>query len=219
VARVMTESLTALFADMADCAADIVACDPVAVNWAKDSALAGYTVGGLCGHLARAVFTVEQYLHQEPPQGDTTVVDAAQYFAAVLGHDDPEDSALHAGIRERAQETAQVGPQALAVAIRTTATHLRNALEVTGVARLVTVRDELAMTVEEYLRTRLVELVVHLDDVVVSVEGLESPLVSDLAYVEVAGVLGRLAALRVDGLATVRSLARRERHPDAVRAL
>lgn len=84
-------------------------------------------------------------------------------------------------------------------------------------ARQVQVLQGLEMTVAGYLETRLVELVIHLDDLSVSV-GDEMPTVPSEALVCVVGVLGRTAALRAGGWRTIRSLSRAERHPDAVRA-
>lgn len=73
-------------------------------------------------------------------------------------------------------------------------------------------------TVAEYLTTRLVELVVHADDLAVSV-GVDDPAPSEDACRAVAGVLAQTAALRDGGLDAVRALAPRERHPQPLRAL
>ncbi|MDP8961902.1 MAG: hypothetical protein M3N32_09840, partial [Actinomycetota bacterium] len=83
--------------------------------------------------------------------------------------------------------------------------------------RIVVLRD-LTLTLDEYLRTRVVELLIHLDDLAASV-GQRCPDVPDHAFRVVAGLLGELAAVRAGGLETVRSLARAERHPQPVRAL
>lgn len=87
--------------------------DAVATRWDELSALAGYTVAGLAGHLARAVLTVEPYLDAPAPaaeSGDTDDTDAAGYFATVLGTDDPIDSERHQRIRQRGIDTAADGP-------------------------------------------------------------------------------------------------------------
>jgi hypothetical protein len=74
------------------------------------------------------------------------------------------------------------------------------------------------MSLEEYLRTRLVELAVHADDLAVSAGRAVADL-PEQAWVVAAEVLGGVAALRSGGVLTVRALARAERQPDAVRAL
>lgn len=212
-------SVRALFFVCAGHAADLITDGAVAAKWDEPSALAGYTVGGLCGHLSRAVFTVSDYIDRTPPDGVTSPSDAARYFAVVLGRDDPGDSELHASIRQRAKRAASVGPRALATSMRATLGQLRVDLDDAALARVVEARDGITLTVEDFLRTRLVELVIHVDDLAVSIGKVGPPALPDAGYIEVAGVLGRLAAQRMGGQAVVRSLARRERHEEAVRAL
>lgn len=212
-------SVRELFFACAESTVELISTSAVATRWNEPSALAGYTVGGLCGHLSRAVSTVGGYLDRTPATGGTPL-DAAEYFAAVLGRADPVDSDLHASIRRRGQEAAADGPATMAATLRSALATLRARLDDGTLTQRIEVRDGITMTVEEYLRTRLVELVVHLDDLAASIDADDAPAPPpNEAYVEVAGVLGRLAALRVGGPATVRSLARRERHPSAVRAM
>jgi hypothetical protein len=72
------------------------------------------------------------------------------------------------------------------------------------------------MTLDEYLRTRVVELVVHADDLAASV-GVE-PVPPQPATTAVAiDVLVGVARIRHGDMAVLRALARRER--DTVRAL
>jgi uncharacterized protein (TIGR03083 family) len=205
-----------LFLTCADVAADAIGSDAVAGAWHEPSALEGYTVAGLAGHLARAVLTVDTYLSRPPvpPEGLT---DASGYLATVLGDHDPIDSDLHRAVRERGREAAGADPAALAETVRRTAARLAGELDRETLDRAVEVLDGVVLTVADYLRTRLVELVVHLDDLAVSV-GLAVPIPDDAARV-VAGVLAETAARRDGALATVRGLSRRERHPDAVRAM
>ncbi|MBW3578721.1 MAG: maleylpyruvate isomerase N-terminal domain-containing protein [Actinobacteria bacterium] len=205
-----------LFERCAEVAAALVASEAVAAAWAAPSSLPGYTVAGLAGHLARAVFTVEDYLEVPAPPPDRELTDAAGYFVVVLGSHDPRDSELHRTIRGRA-DTGAVGPDALAHAIRDATRRLRERRSTINRQAPVGVLDGVALPLVEYLKTRLVELVVHIDDLAVSVDQL--PALPADAYRLVACVLSQVAALREGGLDVVRSLARRERHPDAVRAL
>jgi hypothetical protein len=147
------------------------------------------------------------------------LTDASGYLAAVLGEEDPVSSDLHRGVRLRGAETAADGPSALAAAVRDTVARLGGRLDEATLGRPLRVLDGVTLTVADYLRTRLVELVVHLDDLAVSVERSFADTLPDEAFAEVANVLARVAVHRHGGLATVRSLARRERHPEAVRAL
>jgi hypothetical protein len=211
-----------LFLTCAGRAADAIASPEVAAAWDAGSALEGYAVAGLAGHLARAVLTVETYLDRAPDgvEDDAgALTDASGYLVAVLGEEDPVSSDLHRGVRLRGAETAADGPSALAAAVRDTVARLGGRLDEATLGRPLRVLDGVTLTVADYLRTRLVELVVHLDDLAVSVERSFADTLPDEAFAEVADVLARVAVRRHGGLATVRSLARRERHPEAVRAL
>jgi hypothetical protein len=210
-----------IFLTCADRAAEAIASPAVAAAWDRDSALEGYTVAGLAGHLARAVVTVETYLAREDGGRlpDERLTDASGYLVAVLGEHDPVTSDLHRAVRVRGLEAAAEGPSTLAGAVRDATARLGRALDDGALRRPVRVRDGLALPLGEYLRTRVVELVVHLDDLAVSVDEPLADALPDEAYRVAAAVLAATAARRGGGLAVVRSLARRERHPAAVRAL
>lgn len=208
-----------LFHRLAEATADRIGSETVARRWRDDSALEGYTVEGLAGHLARGVLTVEAYLDQPSLGSDAELTDAAGYLTTVLASHDPVDSELHRAVRERGTAAAVDGPEALAEEVRAAGRRLRERLDDAALQRPVLVLDDVALTLEEYLKTRLVELVVHLDDLAVSIGETGDDETPQDAYRVVAGVLGQVAASRAGGLATVRSLARRERHPDPVRAL
>lgn len=208
---------TAVFLATGVVAEVLISSDAVADHWMHDSALDGYTVAGLAGHLARAVLTVDQYLNGSDPAGEPTT--PAGYFTAALASHDPTASAFHTSVRERGEQEGSVGQAALVAQLRTSRLALSDRLAGLDASHRITVFDGVAMTVPDYLNTRLVELVVHLDDLAVSV-GLDGPDdVPPEAYEIVASVLAQVAVHRAGPLATIRSLARRERHPDAVRAL
>ena len=226
-----------LFLRVAEHVEDVLAGAEVARRWNEPSALRGYSVGGLAGHLARAVLTVERYLDAPPPEDgiartrtagaqagddrppDDRVTDAPGYLVAVLAGHDPVDSAFHQSVRNRGDEEASGGPAALVERLRAARSGLAERLAAVDPRQRIAVLGETVMSVEDYLDTRLVELVVHLDDLVVSVGGDTAPQLAPEAYERVACVLASVAARRVSGLALVRSLSRAERHPEAVRAL
>lgn len=207
---------TDTFLVTAQVAEDLVASGTVADRWQNPSALSSYTVGGLAAHLARAVLTVSRYLDRPEATGEP--VDAARYFLQALGTHDPHASAFHEQVRARAAAEAAEGPAALARRLREARLGLVDRLVTIEPEFRIGVLDDVVLTVEDYLDTRLVELVVHLDDLAVSV-GQEVPDgVPSEAYATVAAILARIAVERAGAVATIRSLARRERHPDAVRA-
>ena len=220
------------FLVMADIAIDLTDTHEVAAQWSEASALRGYDVGSLAAHLARAVLTTDRYLadadittrpaHAQDVDTAPTVGPAV-YFLEALGEHDPVDSDVHRAIRARSQTSAADGQQAVIAELRAAKGRLVEALEPGRVdplrlRRKVHVLGGTAMELGDYLITRLVELVLHADDLAVSI-GVPTPLMPASAVDTVAQTLASLAVLRAGGLETVRSLARRERHPDAVRAL
>ena len=218
----MTDASTrvlGIFLEMAERVEGILGSEAVAKHWQDPSALEGYSVAGLAGHLARGVLTVEKYLEAPAPFEDAGVTDADGYMVAVLGTHEPVDSDFHRAVRARSLDTAAGGAAALVREVREARQQLSRRLNDAVMGQRIEVLQGVVVTVEEYLRTRLVELVVHLDDLAVSVgeeAGQDLPLE---AYEEVAAVLVQLAVRRNGGLAVVRGLARRERHPAAIRAL
>lgn len=204
---------------MAERADAFLASEAVAKHWQDPSALEGYTVAGLAGHLARGVLTVEKYLKAPAPPEHSDATDAAGYMVAVLGNHEPVDSDFHRAVRARSVDTAADGAASLAHKVAEARQRLAGRLNRATMDQRIEVLQGVVVTVEEYLRTRLVELVVHLDDLAVSVGAEVGQDLPQEAYEEAAAVLVQVAVRRQGGLEVVRGLARRERHPDAVRAL
>lgn len=143
---------------------------------------------------------------------------AAGYVVAVLGDADPIDSDLHRGVRERARTEAEAGHADLCARLARARSELAETLPVRDLTQPITVLDGIVLPLEEYLRSRIVEMVIHLDDLCISV-GAEPPDDLDAAFDIAAAVLVHVAVRRTGPWATLRSLARRERHPAAIRAL
>jgi hypothetical protein len=90
----------------------LLADERVAARWTAPSALDLLTVGGLAGHLARALDTIETYLGEpEPP--DDGVVSAGEYFRTALSMAGDLTGPMHTGVRERGEAAGAVGPAAL----------------------------------------------------------------------------------------------------------
>jgi hypothetical protein len=75
-----------------------------------------------------------------------------------------------------------------------------------------------ALSLADFLITRMTELAVHLDDLAVSV-GLAAPELPDAAFDPVLVLLARLAARRHGQAALLQALARVERAPTAINAI
>ncbi len=179
--------------------------EAVAPAWDRPSALSGWTVGGLAGHFARGVGTVAGYVAAPPPSGGLAV-DAPGYFR----HFDTEDEALADGVLRRGIAAGETGAEAVTARVRADLAVVTDAIGGSAPDRQVAVFGGLVMGLDEYLRTRLVELVVHLDDLEASV-GHALPAMPAEAVEEALGVLVAMAERRHGARLLIRALARSER--------
>jgi uncharacterized protein (TIGR03083 family) len=134
-----------------------------AARWHEPSALSGLSVGGLAGHLVRAGQSVLGYLEDDPPEA--APIDAPDYYASVLA---AMDAAAHDAVIERGEAAARAGPIRLLETYDETLARLRRALGREPPDRLVKVFGGLVMRLDDYLATRMVEALVHADDLAVS---------------------------------------------------
>lgn len=183
--------------------------------WDAPSALAEMTIGDLAGHAARAAFTVERYL-TVPAPAEAAALDAPGYFLALpeLGSD--IDSDFHAAIRDRAASEAADGPGAVLARFDAAVERLTEALPAEPANRTIEVLEGLAVRLDDYLVTRLVEIVVHGDDLAASLDLPEPPFAPEATRAVIDCLV--VVAVRTHGdMAVVRALSRRER--DVVAAL
>jgi uncharacterized protein (TIGR03083 family) len=206
------------FLDAATVASALVAAHEVAARWEEPSALAEFTVRGLAGHLVRATTSVEAYLDRPEPGGEP--ITPAEYYAAAVGEGPPDlGSPLHRAIRDRGEEAAAQGHAALVASFEAAIDRLHLRLVDERPDRRVQVFGDMVLTLDDYLVTRLIELVVHTDDLAVSV-GVPTPEPAPGSAVPAIDTLVAVARLRHGDLAVLRALTRRERDPlDALHVL
>jgi uncharacterized protein (TIGR03083 family) len=192
-------------------------------HYERPSALAEFSVRGLAGHLRRAMTSVETYLDQGSPVAASgtgiKLLSAAQYHATVIPDRADLDSDFHRAIRQRGLEAAPGSPDDFILEWGETAAALITRLEQEPDDRLVQVFGGLVLTLDEYLVTRLIELVVHADDLAASL-GVAPPPLSPVATGLAIATLVEVARIRHGDAATIRALTRRERDTvDALRVL
>lgn len=171
--------------------------DPVvAAAWDRPSVLADQTVGGLAGHLARGgVWVVGDYLDLAPPPA-VTFDSTAAYCAQIGGLGDAD----HQAIRDRGAALAAEGPAAVVSELAARLPALEARLAAEPADRLLPVFGG-GMALDAYLGTRLVEQVVHLDDLARSVPELVVAVPPDL--VATVAALGTAIAVERHGPTTV----------------
>lgn len=192
---------------------DLVAA--AAPRWADDSALAQLTIGALAAHTARSVSVVRRYL-DAPVDRDSKVYDAAEYFLSIPGLGDDLETDVNKAVRSRANRLADVGPAAVLSDLDAGAADLSATLGTVEKDRLITVLGGKVMELDEYLVTRVVEIIVHSDDLAASLSA-EPPVFTDAALDRATDCLMNIAIRRHGKLAAIRALSRRER--DGIEAL
>ncbi|SCG14890.1 Mycothiol maleylpyruvate isomerase N-terminal domain-containing protein [Micromonospora echinofusca] len=198
-------------------AADLLADPAVANRWDEPSALPAFGVAGLAGHLANQVLGVPAVLATPVPAGDP--VGLLDHYARGGWLGAPVDATVNVVIRRVGDGLAADGPAALVDRYAATLRELSRVLSAEPPARVVHVRHgPWSLTLDDYLVTRLMELVVHADDLAVSV-GVPTPELPAEVVDPVLTLLARLAVRRHGQPAVLRALSRAERAPASVAAL
>jgi Mycothiol maleylpyruvate isomerase N-terminal domain len=156
-------SVRPLFLESAQVVCEAVADDAVTSRWTRPSVLEGQAVGGVAGHVARGgVWVVDDYLDIAAPNGLAHVDSAVEYFVHFV---ESSTADQHRQVRERGAQVAADGPDAVAATVRTGLAALAERLPNESPDRVVVVaQGTVSMGLDEYLETRIVEQVVHLDD-------------------------------------------------------
>lgn len=196
-------------------ARDLIAGRDVERRWDEPSALREMTIGSLAGHLGRCAIVVEEYL-DGPPPAPGRLLTADQYYIEGVGLTDNLDDDLNRNVRERSVAIAAAGATGVVTLVDDALGRLRTRLPEQPSDRAIAVIGGIAISLDEYLVTRMLELAVHIDDLCVSLER-PTPDLSPVAAMCALGCMLQMARSRHGDLAVLRSMARRER--DTVSAL
>jgi Mycothiol maleylpyruvate isomerase N-terminal domain len=188
----------------------------VAAGWTQPSALPGFTVGGLAEHLAGQILTTARVL-SEPPSTDELVPISEHYArAAWVGAD--RDAEPNVTIRNSGEQAAAEGHTALAVRVEQALAELEVALRDEPPDRWIRPpAGPWSLSLEDFLLTRMMEMVVHCDDLACSLDLTTPPFpapVQDPVLELLVGLSGR----RHGAMALVRALTRAERAPSSISA-
>jgi hypothetical protein len=210
-------SAKAAYPQAAGQAVVLLGAPEVADAWEEPSALAEMTVGALAGHLAYQIFNVDSVL--EEPASEVAPIPLLDHYARAVWIGAPLDGDVNVGIRTRGESIASGGPESLAEGASAAVARQRPKLAGLSADQSVFMpQTGWALTLDDFLTTRMMELAVHMDDLAVSV-GLATPGLPDEAFDPVLVLLVRLAARRHGQAALLRALARAERAPSAINAI
>ena len=135
---------------------DLVA--EVKVSQWSEPALGVWDVRSLVGHTGRAITVVEQYLLADPAP-EVTTPDAETYYVEVLGEYTDNDAIAARGVEAGKALTENSGAEFEAALGRAMAL-----ISSSGPDRIVAI-GPIGIPLDEYLRTRVFELVVHSMDI------------------------------------------------------
>jgi uncharacterized protein (TIGR03083 family) len=217
----MERAWLAGFTQACGLASQVIDDDALAARWRDASALAGFTVGGIAAHLYAAIRRFEVALDEDPAEPARLV--GLPEFYGLNRVDTPDDlgAGWHPLLREDAERRAGHGPEAVAKRFRDVVSRLTARLPDEAPDRLIpvwTVPDG-ATPLATYVTTRVVELVVHADDLAVSADLAPLSIPPDAAAAVIDAFV-EMARHRSGDLGVVRAFARRERAAaDALRVL
>ena len=195
---------------------DLVASPVVADAWDRESSLAGMTVGGVTRHLVSQPESAVEFLGIQPPPPHAPVVSLAELYERTDWFGAGLDAAENTSIRDDFNAMATGGQEDSLAILEQALTELPAALSAAGPTTYVPWQD-CCLTTDDFLAVRLMEVVVHADDLATSI-GVATPAFDDEVLHPALALLAMLSAYRHGQVATVRALARAERAQGSVSA-
>lgn len=188
----------------------VVASHDVAAAWTRNSVLEGYTVGGIAGHVTGLLERLRQVLEQQGT-APLEVVRYTEWYGRTAETRDGR-STLERRLIEAGEAAASPGPDALIASFDTTKDRLRERLADADGSLIVPLASipGAGVWLQDFVRTRIVELVVHTDDLNVSI-GRSPHSHAQEVWDITLGVLAQLAAVRYPPVEVVRAFARTDR--------
>ena len=201
--------------EAAEVALDLAGSAEVRAAWDTESACAGMSVGGLAHHLLAQSVTAARLLAAEPDGDPIPLLE--HYERAAWVKSGPDDE-VNVGIRTNSDERAAAGPDAVLAGGREAIAALPGLLGGPRDPDVVRIPWQgWSLTTDDFLTTRLMEIVVHSDDLAASV-GLPTPEFPADAVTPVLALLTGVAVRRHGQAALVRALSRPQRAPASVSA-
>lgn len=186
----------------------------VAAAWDEESSCAGMSVGALTWHLVNQPRRVVEVLAGPVP--DVEPIPVSEHYARAAWIQQDLDGPANVGVRTRSEEETAAGPDAAAAAAREVLARL-DATLTDAPSTVLLPWTGAALGTEDFVVTRLLEIVVHSDDLAASV-GVPVPQFDADVVEPVVRLLADLALRRHGQDALVRTLSRPQRAPGTISA-
>ncbi|MGZ4437650.1 MAG: maleylpyruvate isomerase N-terminal domain-containing protein [Nocardioidaceae bacterium] len=199
-------------------ALELLARPEVAERWGGPSALPDMSVGALAVHLGSQVRTTRSALADPALASDEVPVPLLSHYSSSAWVEAGVDDEVNVAIRRGAEEQAVDGVDALRDHVRTQLDDVVGLLDRDDLPVVVRMPWwDWSLTLDDFLVTRTMELVVHADDLAVSL-GVETPPLPATVLEPVLSLLVGAAVQRHGHPAVLRALARQERAPGSIAA-
>jgi hypothetical protein len=190
---------------------DLVSSPELADAWDKDSALPGMTVGGLTRHLVSQPECAVEFLGIQPVPPHAPLVSLAECYERTDWFAAPVDGEENTSIRDDFNAMAAGGQEHSLAILERAMAELPGVIAAAGATTYVPWQD-CCLATDDFLVVRLMEIVVHADDLAMSL-GLSTPVFDDDALHPALALLAMLSVRRHGQDAAVRALSRAERTP------
>jgi hypothetical protein len=200
-----------------DLVAGLVARPEVAAAWTRESSCVGMSVGGLTRHLASQSINVVTLLRADrSASAGAETIELLEHYARASWVATDLDSEANRAIRTSADREASDGPDAAATALADARNQLDAVLADAPPTTYIPWQGW-ALATDDFLVTRLMEMVVHSDDLAASVD-VPSPEFGADVLDPVLRLLSALAVRRHGKDAVLRTLSRPQRAPATISA-
>jgi hypothetical protein len=195
----------------------LVARPEVADAWPEESSCTAMSVGALTRHLVEQSVYVVRLLGPDPvTRTDVERISLLEHYTGADWVGAPLDHDAHRFVREKSEGQATEGVEA-AVGLQSDAVAAMPAILAAAADETFVPWANARLATDDFLVTRLMEMVVHSDDLAASV-GVPAPAFGPAVLRPALGLLTELAVVRHGQDAVVRTLTRPQRAPASISA-
>jgi hypothetical protein len=202
--------------EAADLVRALAARPEVADAWRRESSCVGMSVGGLTWHLVGQPASVVRLVGATDEGVDAETIGLLDHYGRAAWVREDHEGETNRAIREGSDAQAAQGPEEAVAQLDGARGELEGALASAPATTYIPWQGWRLPT-DDFLVTRLMEMVVHCDDLATSV-GVPVPEFGSAVLQPVLGLLTSLAVRRHGQDALVRALSRPERAPSRISA-